>query len=310
MKNKKNYSRRFIAGAYYHVYQRTVKRGILFYSEIDFLVCVSILSTMAERYHITIISACFMLDHIHLLIFAESKADLSNFMRDFTSIYAKQFNNSIGRSGAVFEKRFGSAPKRSDKDVRSCISYVFNNPVEKKLCVYAEEWKWNFLQFTDEIIGLLRGKRNYSSAFNNGVDLLRTYRKHGWHLNYALIRTIFACIKEEEKESMINFIIRLYLPIDFNTLLEFYDSKTSMLISIHNTTGKEFDIKETFEPFSDRAFLRMMNIVSNMNAFNDIKEIILLSDSDKLKMSWIFSSEARATKRQVSKFLHINEELI
>lgn len=251
-----------------------------------------------------------MLDHIHLLIFSESKDDLSNFMRDFTSIYAKQFNNSIGRRGAVFEKRFGSAPKRNDKEVRSCISYVYNNPVEKKLCINAEEWKWNFLQFSDETIGLLLGKKHYSPAFNKGSDLLRSFRGHGWHLNYAMLRNIFSSIDEEEKESMINYIIRLYLPINFNFLLDFYDNKSSMFISIHGTTGKEFDIKETFEPFSHRSFIRMINLVSNMKTFSDIKEVIMLSDNEKLDLSWKLSIEAKATTRQISKFLHIDEDLI
>ena len=124
-KRKKTYYRRFKTGAMNHIYQRTVSRGILFYSEIDALVCLSAIYVMAKRYDITIIAICFMVDHIHLLVYTDSKDKMSIFVQEYTSVFARKYNISISREGAVFEPRFGSAPKVSDKEIRTYFKNIF-----------------------------------------------------------------------------------------------------------------------------------------------------------------------------------------
>jgi putative transposase len=62
-------------------------------------------------------------------------------------VYVKEYNAAHGRSGPLFEGRFGSAPKRGLKLLRTAIAYLYNNPVEKLLCRRAQDYKWNFLAY-------------------------------------------------------------------------------------------------------------------------------------------------------------------
>ena len=80
-----------------------------------------------------------------VLIIAGTVAGI--FMRDATRWYALLFNKYYGRKGSVFTPRFGSASKVGDKKVRTAIAYLYNNPVERKICVRAEAYRWNFLAY-------------------------------------------------------------------------------------------------------------------------------------------------------------------
>ena len=66
------------------------------------------------------------------------------FVKEYSALYAKDFNKTIAASGQVF-KTFGCAAKKGDKSIRTACSYLYNNPGEKELCEKAEEYRWTFL---------------------------------------------------------------------------------------------------------------------------------------------------------------------
>ena len=88
-----------------------------------------------------------MIDHIHSLIQADSVRELSGFVSRTTSVFARVYNKERKRCGPLFEERFGSAPKADLKRLISCIIYLANNPVERRICVRAEEYRWNFIAY-------------------------------------------------------------------------------------------------------------------------------------------------------------------
>ena len=61
---------------------------------------------------------CIMRNHVHLLIAADNLDDISSFVRHYTSLFVTEFNRDIGRTGPLFHKSFGSAPKRGSKSIR------------------------------------------------------------------------------------------------------------------------------------------------------------------------------------------------
>ena len=72
---------------------------------------------------------------------------MSDLINHACAWYAREFNQSVSLAGRLLKKNFGSAPKRDDKAVRTAINYVGNNPVEKRLCVCPEEYRWNFIAY-------------------------------------------------------------------------------------------------------------------------------------------------------------------
>lgn len=133
--------RKFSNEGVMHVYQRTIDGFNLFYSTKDFLVFYTTVSIMARKSGICLLGMCLMIDHVHLLLAAEDLAMMSRFISSYTSVYVREFNIRIGRHGSLFETPYGSALKLDLKRIRSAIAYLFNNPVEKKLCKKAEDYR-------------------------------------------------------------------------------------------------------------------------------------------------------------------------
>ena len=142
-------ARRYKEGACNHVYQRTIDRFNIFYDITDYLVYYTIVSIAVQKYEVTILALCLMIDHIHMLISTSSKKVLSTFVSFITSVFVREYNSSIGRKGPLFDERFGSAPKSDKKKLMSTIIYIGNNPVERKLCLRAEQYRWNFIASLD-----------------------------------------------------------------------------------------------------------------------------------------------------------------
>ncbi|MBR0222649.1 MAG: transposase, partial [Bacteroidales bacterium] len=126
---KKGRYRVFKAGALHHIYQRTYDGYLIFYSVRDFLVFFTLFCTIARKYHIRVLGICLMYDHIHVLVAAPSKKDLSAFVQEYTCRFARQRNVQYQRKGSFFQRRFGSAPKSGEKKARTAIAYLYNNPV-------------------------------------------------------------------------------------------------------------------------------------------------------------------------------------
>ena len=141
--------RRFVDGECNHIYQRTLNGFNIFYDLEDYLVFYMILSTSARKFRVRVLKICLMVDHIHILLEADSCQEMSEFVRYYSSVFVREFNDSIGRNGQLMYKSFGSAPKKGDKKTRSAIVYIGNNPVEKKICANAEEYRWNFIAYLD-----------------------------------------------------------------------------------------------------------------------------------------------------------------
>ncbi|MBR1538970.1 MAG: transposase [Bacteroidales bacterium] len=131
----------FKQGAIQHIYQNTVGGVLIFYSGWDALVFFTTFSTAARRYDVRILGLCLMVDHIHVLVDARSKKELDAFVCLYTSWFVRQYNVWYGLKGSLFNRKYGLASKVSDKDIISAIAYLYNNPVERQLCVRAERSK-------------------------------------------------------------------------------------------------------------------------------------------------------------------------
>ena len=111
-----------------------------------------------------------------------------------TAWFVRAYNRQHSRTGKLLKKSFGSAPKWDEKKQRSAIIYVGNNPVEKHFCMYAEEYRWNFLAYAksdhpfSEPIKLTEVSTNLK-AYINQVDNLSK-------LNLPLKYSMLSCFSK------------------------------------------------------------------------------------------------------------------
>lgn len=302
--------RRFYRGVVNHVYQKTVDGINLFYSRADYLVFFTILSVCAKSCGICIMMVCIMFDHFHMLARTETAHELSEFMKRFTSWFAKEFNLHIGRKGRVFKKNFGSAPKWDNKALRSAINYVGNNPVEKLLCRYAEEYRWGFL-------GFIHGSSPHSTPINlrkaplclkKAIKEANSMAEQNLPLNYAQIKRMFKDLNEIETEQLTDYIISIYNPIMKDDIVSYYGSYEVMTDAMKNNTGSDFDIKEKNDRLSHIPFIEMIQHLRKTMAEENLSKVIMLGMDEKMELAMELMKHTSATTAHISKFLHIKTQ--
>lgn len=297
--------RKFLNGECNHVYQRTVEGFNIFYDQEDFLVCYMILSVTARKRNVKILSMCFMVDHIHILIETQTCKEMVDFIRDYSSVYVHEYNRSTGREGKLFYKSFGSAPKKGDKKTRSAIIYIGNNPVEKKLCISPETYRWNFLAYMDNMTPFSR-KPKISRPLKRALDCLKDAVSADRYINYYLLRRIIAPLSADEREYFVDSLISAYLPIDKKRLYDYFDGFMQMMQAMKATTGSDYDIKEKFYPESDGIYYEMAKIVREEAGISPVRKVTVMTTDQKLKIaSHIKSRIPAVTNRQLCKFLQI-----
>lgn len=291
-----------------HCYQRTSDHGILFYTVRDHLVFFTIFCTRATRHQIQVLKLAQMPDHTHHSSIAQTRKQLSDFQRDYTSVFAKEYNRTFGLSGPVFETPFSSAVKRRDKDIRTNLIYVDNNPVERKLVKKAEDYRWNYLAyarsphpFSNKIV-----LRQASMPLRRALKRVEYMKSQGRYLTYALLDRLFASLtSKQEKEQLTDFIITTYSVLDYAAAIHYFGSYEEELIATHSTTGSEYDIIEGFIGKSDAHYARFTKILLQKGLAWDIHEVLTLPDEGKQHLLTLLHRESSAPEKQIRAFLHL-----
>ena len=306
----KNFNRRFVSGALNHCYQRTVNGFLLFYNVSDCLVLFTIICTCAKRYHVDILALSFMPDHIHGSYVAVSPQDLSGFVGDYTSKYARAFNEEFLRKGPLFDGPFGSAPKTTDKAERTNLIYVYNNPVERRIVRQAENYKWNFLAymakrnpFSEPIV-----KRKASGNLKRALAMVDRMHAVNRPLTYKLLKLLFSRLAKQERDQLTDYIVSTYSEIDYQAVLQCFGNYENLLTAVHSTTGSEYDIHEEYTGYSDSWYSMMTSIVLSTGRFKDIHEVISLPVEKKKELLTLLRVKTNATSRQIEKYLHLIPE--
>lgn len=302
----KNGNRRFTNNKVNHIYQRTDKGFNIFYSDCDYLVFYTIFSHFAKKCGIQVIGLCIMVDHIHALIIPKSKKQMSEFILLYSSLFARLYNKDKGRAGRLFEKSFGSAPKANDKRVRSAIAYLFNNPVEKKLCKQAEEYRWNFLKYASGQYPFSSDTKlnKASPGLRRAVKIVNICINSKGYLGYQILESIFQKLNIDEKAQIADYIITAFSPFDYNATTAYFGTYDKMVMAINSNTGSEYDIREEYSPDSDMAYGEIAAFLFDKFQTTG-KAAIKLPENEKMKLHNILSAQTSATSRQICKFLHL-----
>ena len=295
--------RRFSAGGVLHIYQRTISGFNLFYTLEDFLVFYTIVSVKAKINKVCVMGLCFMIDHLHQLVSAESLSQINSFISETTSLYVREFNKETGRKGPLFESTFGSALKTEFKKIRSAIAYLFNNPVEKMLCTTAEQYRWNFLAFYNPCRQHI-SFRNRSRALKRAKGIVDTRCKENKHLKYATLKLIYKGLDAEEKEILTNYIIERYLPLDIDRTRRYYRSYEDMVIAINSNTGSEYELTEQHYCKSDLPYRDILSCLKS-HGIKNIHDVLAAKEDTKRRLYGLLKSKTSASGAQIRKFLHI-----
>lgn len=300
-------SRKFYKQIINHCYQRLANGGVLFYTTSDHLVYFTMYCILAQKYGIQVFELCQMPDHVHDAVSTKRLDDLVGFKRELNSRFAKEYNRYYGTNGQLFESPFGSAPKYGDKKARSVIVYIGNNPVDRKLVTYAEEYRWNYLAyaitpnpFSEKIV-----IRRSSKALRVAVKLVKAQHKAGLPLNYTILKNITKDLTAKELQQFTDYVITTYNVIDYLSASRFFDTYADMLMSMHATTGSEHDLNEVFVGKSDKPYADMIRIVLKYSPVKDIHQILTMDKDQKWELFQLLRKKTDVMAEQIKKLLHM-----
>jgi putative transposase len=161
MAKTEHYYTKFESEKFYHIYNRTVDRKLMFKNDgnYDFFL------RRFEQYLspvIKIYAYCLLGNHFHFLIKIRSSADLTTFIklsnlpqtksthdivshqfRKFFQSYAMAFNKQQNRIGTLFQTPFKRVAVTDEFYFARLVYYIHANPQVHGLVLDFRKWKWS-----------------------------------------------------------------------------------------------------------------------------------------------------------------------
>lgn len=295
-------------GCTHHVYSKAVGGNIIFYSSRDCIYYITLYYHLARRYGIVTRAFGIMPNHVHSNEEAPSEDAFFNFQRDLTRVYTKGYNSEHKRTGRLFLKPFGFAPKTVGKRVRDNLAYIVNNPVVGKLSKNIDSYRWNLMAYrnTDHPFSekIILSKASYK--FRRSLARLQYYYDNGIPLNYACQRQLFDGLSSKEAAQLTDRIIFIHNFLDYKAMAEFYQgSFENVVTAITANSGSEHDIQEDFEDYS--VYKTMSQFAMKYGV--DLKECNFETwTEDELAELTDRFRRAGFTPKQIRKFLHLKQD--
>lgn len=159
MAKVEHYFTRFEEGEFYHVYNRSIDRQLMFKNEENNLFFL-------RKFHfyldsvLTVYAYCLLENHFHFLIRIPDNMEnyrienkipssisthdiISKQFRRFFQSYALAFNNQQNRCGTLFQTPFKRARVKNNQYLIYLIYYIHSNARKHQLVSDLRNWKWS-----------------------------------------------------------------------------------------------------------------------------------------------------------------------
>ncbi len=147
-------------GHYYHIYNRGNNREDLFREDRNYRYFLRLYACHVHSIADTF-AYCLMRNHFHLLVRIKETSQVSKtcevlascevltpraVSQPFSNLfnaYTKAINKAYGRTGSLFEERFGRIEVKSDRYFLQLIFYIHFNPQKHEFMNDFSEWPWS-----------------------------------------------------------------------------------------------------------------------------------------------------------------------
>jgi REP element-mobilizing transposase RayT len=146
-------------GKYYHIYHRGNNREPIFFEKRNYLYFLKLYG----RYIVPVahtLAYCLMNNHFHFLIQTKTEPQISDFLKksDISSgqiiepseqfrrlfiSYTKAINKAYGRTGSLFENKFGRIEVKNDRYLCNLIQYIHHNPQKHGFVNDFRDWPYS-----------------------------------------------------------------------------------------------------------------------------------------------------------------------
>jgi putative transposase len=143
-----------VEGQAYHVYNRGVNHGPLFFCDENWRFFLERLRQYFVPEQVEILAYCLMPNHYHLLVRLKSDGFGRRVMQPFGVSYTKAVNKQQRRVGPLFQGPFQAKWVDKDEYLVHLSRYIHLNPVVAGLVARAEGWLFSSYQ---DYVGLRKG---------------------------------------------------------------------------------------------------------------------------------------------------------
>ena len=155
---------KFETGNFYHLYNRSNNRELLFKSEENYRYFLRNFKARFEDY-LSVYAYCLMPTHFHFLIKVKTE-EIDELRRKIgiqLSAYTKAINKAFGRNGSLFQQHTKAKMVHEKTYLLTLTSYIHQNPLRSGLVENLIEWPYS--SYRD-----LAGYRNGTLVDHNLID--------------------------------------------------------------------------------------------------------------------------------------------
>jgi len=132
-----------IPGVAQHLIQRGNDRQACFFREQDYMRYLQDLREAALRFKCRIHAYVLMTNHVHLLVTPEQPGALARMMQAVGRRYVRYVNDSLVRTGTLWEGRYKANMVDSERYVLACYRYIELNPVRAGMQEEPSAYRWS-----------------------------------------------------------------------------------------------------------------------------------------------------------------------
>ncbi len=177
------------------------------------------------------------------------------------------------------------------------------------ICKNVKDYRWNFISYyhNRSPYSIAYKVRELSFNLREARKATEYYKNNGRYLSYALLSIISDKLNQIEKEQLIDYIVTIYCPIQFEELTKHYGSYEKMVLAIESNTGSEYDLKEDFNPDSESVYIIMKEILCEYYPIITVRNVMTFTKAKKIELFNLLNKETNAKKYQILKFLHLDK---
>ena len=132
-----------IPGHPLHVIQRGHLQAACFFHEEDCVAYLGWLGRYAARFSCSVHAYVLMGNHVHLLVTSSRVGGVASLMRSSCEHYARYFDTTHHRGGALWEDRYQALPVHVGRYLVSCMRYIELNPVRARVVARPGHYRWS-----------------------------------------------------------------------------------------------------------------------------------------------------------------------
>ena len=134
---------KFLAGHYYHLYNRGVNRRPIFFQEENWGFFIKRMRRYCQPDLIDTIAYCLMPTHYHWLVYLKTDALSSKIMHPLGISYTKAINRQQNRVGPLFQGPFKAKHVDKQAYLVHLTRYIHLNPVASGLVQSPADWTYS-----------------------------------------------------------------------------------------------------------------------------------------------------------------------